>query len=196
MFIHRLLVVREDQNRVRLTSIHCNPSNSNEFCVSGHSSYVRVYDRRSVSKPLYQLWSNKYNMDEFLCIETAMYNHNGTEILTLYKSDGILSNKILLFDKSTWSCEGSWKHIYERPRFHGRKHLCVVITVLGINFFGPNSEYIMSGSNCGDIFIYDKNTEDVVQWLSLYDQFMSRRDYEVFYFIHLIKNFFFAVYVA
>ncbi|XP_018368585.1 PREDICTED: uncharacterized protein LOC108764732 [Trachymyrmex cornetzi] len=37
----------------------------------------------------------------------------------------------------------------------------------------------MSGSNCGDIFIYDKNTEDVVQWLSLYDQFMSRRDYEI-----------------
>ncbi|KYN15770.1 DDB1- and CUL4-associated factor 8 [Trachymyrmex cornetzi] len=59
---NELLVVREDQNRVRLTSIHCNPSNSNEFCVSGYSSYVRVYDRRSVSKPLYQLWSNKYNM--------------------------------------------------------------------------------------------------------------------------------------
>jgi len=60
MFIHRLLVVREDQN-ISLYSIHCNPSNSNEFCVSGDSFCVRVYDRRNVSKPLYQLWS-RYDM--------------------------------------------------------------------------------------------------------------------------------------
>lgn len=35
----------------------------------------------------------------------------------------------------------------------------------GVNFFGPNSEYIMSGSDCQNIFIWDKNTEAIVQWM-------------------------------
>jgi len=40
---------------VQLFSIHSNPFNSNEFCVGGRSHYVRVYDRRKVSTPLYKL---------------------------------------------------------------------------------------------------------------------------------------------
>jgi len=71
-------------------------------------------------------------------------------------------------------------------------HSCVLITVEVINFFGSNSEYIMSGSNCGDIFIYDKDTGAGVQQLPLYDSnhtFFSKR-VEFFYFVHLINNFF------
>ncbi|XP_018407163.1 PREDICTED: DDB1- and CUL4-associated factor 8-like [Cyphomyrmex costatus] len=41
----------------RLGSIHCNPSNSNEFCVSGEFPYIRIYDQRNLSKPLYKLWT-------------------------------------------------------------------------------------------------------------------------------------------
>lgn len=36
----------------------------------------------------------------------------------------------------------------------------------GVNFFGPKSEYVISGSDCGNIFIWDKNTEAVVQWMA------------------------------
>ena len=35
----------------------------------------------------------------------------------------------------------------------------------GVNFFGPRSEYIVSGSDCGHVFLWDKQTEDVVQFL-------------------------------
>lgn len=37
--------------------------------------------------------------------------------------------------------------------------------VKGVNFYGPQSEYIVSGSDCGHIFLWDKETEEVVQFL-------------------------------
>jgi hypothetical protein len=52
---HRLLVVKEGTMEVQLYSIHFNPFNSNEFCVGGRSRYVKVYDRRKVSRSLYKL---------------------------------------------------------------------------------------------------------------------------------------------
>jgi len=44
--------------------------------------------------------------------------------------------------------------------------ICHLIAVKGVNFFGPKSEYVISGSDCGNIFIWDKNTEAVVQWMA------------------------------
>jgi WD repeat-containing protein 42A len=38
--------------------------------------------------------------------------------------------------------------------------------VKGINFYGPKSEYVVSGSDCGHIFLWDKGTSEVVQFLS------------------------------
>ncbi|XP_018400178.1 PREDICTED: DDB1- and CUL4-associated factor 8-like [Cyphomyrmex costatus] len=112
--------IREDTPKLRyikrcrnscLTSIHCNPSNSNEFCVCDNlSTCVRVYDQRKISKPLYKLWITKYDKADYADI--AMYNHDGTEILTLCKSS------ILLFDKSMWSCEGnSNPTLFDRYQF-------------------------------------------------------------------------------
>jgi WD40 repeat protein len=40
-----------------------------------------------------------------------------------------------------------------------------IIPVKGISFFGPKSEYIVSGSDCGNIYFWDKGTESIVQWL-------------------------------
>ncbi|XP_018392776.1 PREDICTED: DDB1- and CUL4-associated factor 8-like [Cyphomyrmex costatus] len=106
----KLLDIKSLRSRI-LTSIHCNPSNSNEFCVSGSFPCVRVYDQRNISKPLYQLSTTKYHKKDNARI--AMYNHDGTEILTLFNP-----SKILLFDKSMWSCEGNWKHtLFERNQF-------------------------------------------------------------------------------
>lgn len=42
----------------------------------------------------------------------------------------------------------------------------LLFTVKSVNFFGLRSEYVMSGSDCGNIFIWDKNTEAVVQWMA------------------------------
>lgn len=38
-------------------------------------------------------------------------------------------------------------------------------TIKGVNFFGPNSEYVISGSDCGNIFFWDKNTEAIINFM-------------------------------
>ena len=43
--------------------------------------------------------------------------------------------------------------------------ICICFRLVkGVNFFGPRSEYIVSGSDCSNIFIWDKNTEEVVTY--------------------------------
>lgn len=39
------------------------------------------------------------------------------------------------------------------------------ISVKGVNFYGPRSEFIVSGSDCGHVFLWDKETESIVQLL-------------------------------
>ena len=36
---------------------------------------------------------------------------------------------------------------------------------MDVNFFGPQSQYIVSGSDCGHIFLWEKQREEVVQLL-------------------------------
>ncbi|XP_018398503.1 PREDICTED: DDB1- and CUL4-associated factor 8-like, partial [Cyphomyrmex costatus] len=173
----RLLDIKKFRNST-LTSIHCNPSNSNEVCVSGHFPCVRVYDQRNISKPLYQLWTTKYDkMDYCDAYATiAMYNHDGTEILTLRDF-----SKTLLFDKSMWSCEGNLNHtLFESNQFSSVPGVPAEVAerytrlILGINFLGPKSEFIISASHLGDIFIYDKKKRIAAQWLIEDYKFMWR----------------------
>ncbi|KYM98846.1 DDB1- and CUL4-associated factor 8, partial [Cyphomyrmex costatus] len=164
----KLLHIKDLRNST-LRSIHCNPSNSNEFCVGGHFPCIRVYDQRNISNPLYQLWTTKYNRkDRDAFAKNTMYNHDGTEILTLCNL-----SQILLFEKSMWSCEGNSNHtLFERSQFSSvpvdikLSQLCVVIAAIHeINFFGPKSEFIISASVYGDIFIFDKKKKTAAQWL-------------------------------
>ena len=37
--------------------------------------------------------------------------------------------------------------------------------VKGINFFGDKSQFVVSGSDCGHIFLWDKETECIVNFL-------------------------------
>jgi WD repeat-containing protein 42A len=37
--------------------------------------------------------------------------------------------------------------------------------VKGVNFFGSNSDYVVSGSDCGRIFFWEKTTQQIVQIL-------------------------------
>ncbi len=40
-----------------------------------------------------------------------------------------------------------------------------MILVKGVNFYGSNSDFIVSGSDCGKIFFWEKTTQQVVQML-------------------------------
>ncbi|KAG5325571.1 DCAF8 factor, partial [Pseudoatta argentina] len=148
---NELLIVKEDSSEVQLFSIHSNPFNSNEFCVGGYSYYVRVYDGRKVLMPLYKLCPDHLTGNKHAHVTCAVYNHNGTEILASYNDDDIY-----LLDRMSL-------HVDYAHKYQGHRN-CV--TVKGVNFFGPKSEYVASGSDCGNIFIWDKNIESVVQWMA------------------------------
>ncbi|XP_026822857.1 DDB1- and CUL4-associated factor 8 isoform X2 [Rhopalosiphum maidis] len=81
-------------------------------------------------------------------ITSAVYSYCGTEILASYSEDDIY-----LFD--TYGRSNSVLHSYSG-------HLNRM-TVKGVNFYGPRSDYVVSGSDCGFIFIWDKKTEAIVQ---------------------------------
>ena len=40
-----------------------------------------------------------------------------------------------------------------------------LFSVKGVNFYGPHSEFVVSGSDCGHIFLWDKDTENIVQYM-------------------------------
>ncbi len=40
----------------------------------------------------------------------------------------------------------------------------------GVNFFGQRSEYVVSGSDCGHIFFWDKATESIVNMVDADDK--------------------------
>ena len=35
----------------------------------------------------------------------------------------------------------------------------------GVNFFGLESEYVVSGSDCGHVFLWGKESEKIVQFM-------------------------------
>ncbi|XP_059358646.1 DDB1- and CUL4-associated factor 8-like [Carassius carassius] len=40
-----------------------------------------------------------------------------------------------------------------------------LLSVKGVNFYGPCSEFVVSGSDCGHIYLWDKNSARVVQFM-------------------------------
>lgn len=36
----------------------------------------------------------------------------------------------------------------------------------GVNFYGPRSEFVVSGSDCGNIFFWDRKTEAIVHMVA------------------------------
>ncbi|XP_022164257.1 DDB1- and CUL4-associated factor 8-like isoform X2 [Myzus persicae] len=81
-------------------------------------------------------------------ITSAVYSYCGTEILASYSEDDIY-----LFD-----AYGRSNSVLRNYGGHINR-----MTVKGVNFYGPRSDYVVSGSDCGFIFIWDKKTEAIVQ---------------------------------
>lgn len=81
-------------------------------------------------------------------VTAAVYNYNGSEILASYNN-----SNIYLFDVN--QPPGNFKHQYQG-------HLNDA-TIKGVSFFGPKSEFVVSGSDGGNIYFWDRETEAIVQ---------------------------------
>ncbi|KOB79227.1 putative Nuclear distribution protein nudF [Operophtera brumata] len=89
----------------------------------------------------------------------AIYNHNGKEILGSYNDEDIYLFDVLkdVYDKDKClSIDGYSK------RYSGHRNSA---TFKGVAFFGPNSEYVVSGSDCSYIYMWSTSHESIVQWI-------------------------------
>jgi DDB1- and CUL4-associated factor 8 len=151
---NKLLMMKNDKHlRIPLYSIAANPVNENEFIISGKDASTWLYDKRMLTQTEICKFTPK-DMSVKSTITCSVYNHNGTEIVASYSDDNIY-----LFDnwlKSSETNVFNSKHSY-------KGHLNSE-TVKGVNFYGgPSSDYIVSGSDCGGIFFWEKETEQIVK---------------------------------
>ncbi|XP_050525885.1 DDB1- and CUL4-associated factor 8-like [Daktulosphaira vitifoliae] len=147
---------RNNGSVVRLYDINTNPMNPFEFIVIGDDKYVRLYDKRKTTHdpvkkfhrilPSSRSYSRPRPRESH--ITSAVFNYCGTEILASYSEDDIY-----LFDVN--GSPDTYLHQYGG-------HLNRM-TIKGVNFYGPKSDYVISGSDCGHFFIWDKKTEAIVQ---------------------------------
>ncbi|CAO1319177.1 unnamed protein product, partial [Diamesa hyperborea] len=148
-----LRIVRENHRKVPLFSISAHPTKT-QYAVSGRDQFVRVYDRR-MPKIVYSRFCPQPLVAKnatIRYISCCVYNYDGNELLASYNDESIY-----LFDTNNL-CVGSYLHKYE-----GHVNSA---TIKGVNFFGPKSEYIISGSDCSNIFFWDKESEAIVQWMA------------------------------
>lgn len=97
-----------------------------------------------------------------LHVTCAVYNHDGSEILASYNDDDIY-----IFDTS--SQPGTYKHTYQGHR-NGA-------TIKGVSYFGPKSEYVVSGSDCGYVYFWERESEAIVQWMLADDNGVVSKDF-------------------
>jgi len=153
-----LLLKNEKDKKVPLYSIHSNPVDGNQFCTSGREPWVRVFDRRyldfeerrEVGKFCPTHLQESEEVGGFRAyITAAVFSHNGGQLLASYNDEDIY-----LFDTQLNGEEG---HFLKRYQGHRNS-----ATTKGVNFYGPRSEFVVSGSDCGNVFIWDKETSGLV----------------------------------
>ncbi|XP_001632024.3 DDB1- and CUL4-associated factor 8 isoform X2 [Nematostella vectensis] len=157
---HKLFCCRASEHKkVPLYTIYVNPSNINEFAVGGRDQFARIYDRRKLpedskvnAEPVKQYCPHHLDGNDFFAnITCLVYSHDGSELLVSYNDEDIY-----LFD----SYSSSGAEFVKQYKGHRNN-----ATVKGVNFYGPESEFVVSGSDCGHVFLWDKQTEEIVNFL-------------------------------
>ncbi|KAL6030472.1 hypothetical protein STEG23_031376 [Scotinomys teguina] len=153
----KVVVTKEDGKKVGLYTVFVNPSNFYQFAVGGQDQFVRIYDQRKIDEKVnYGVLKKFYphhllNSDYPSYITSVMYSYDGTELLASYSDEDIY-----IFNSS----DSDGAEYAKRYKGHINN-----ATVRGVNFYGPRSEFVMSGSDCGHIFIWEKSSCQIVLFL-------------------------------
>ncbi|XP_039570615.1 DDB1- and CUL4-associated factor 8 isoform X4 [Passer montanus] len=153
----KLVVTKEKEKKVGLYTIFVNPANTSQFAVGGRDQFVRIYDQRKIDENENNGVLKKFcphhlvNCESKANITCLVYSHDGSELLASYNDEDIY-----LFDSA--HSDGAQ---YSR-RYKGHRNNA---TVKGVNFYGPKSEFVVSGSDCGHIFLWEKSSCQIVQFM-------------------------------
>uniref|UniRef100_A0A7N0UWD7 Uncharacterized protein n=1 Tax=Kalanchoe fedtschenkoi TaxID=63787 RepID=A0A7N0UWD7_KALFE len=150
---------------IHLNAIAIDPRNHNLVAVAGSDEYARVYDIRK-----YKLGLAFSDQSELL----VSYNDEAIYLFpkdTGLGSEGVLSSQLsvgdddgpMSMDMDLSSATTSLMDTDEQPtsrRYAGHRN-CE--TLKGVNFLGPGCEYVVSGSDCGNIFIWKKRSGELIR---------------------------------
>lgn len=154
---------------IMLNTIVIDPRNPNYVAVGGSDEYARVYDLRKCEFeasshldrhvntfcPPHLIRANDVHI-------TGLAYSNTSELLVSYSDELIyLFQKNMGLGPLPSSAPPEELLKVEEPQvFMGHRNSK---TVKGVSFFGPSDEYIMSGSDCGHIFIWKKKTAKLLR---------------------------------
>jgi len=151
----KLLLLKNDKDKkIPIYSIHTNPVNQNQFCTAGRENWVRIFDRRYVSgsdprEVVKYCPSNLRSGDTVRSyITCAVFSYDGSEVVASYSDEDVYLFETRLSEEAEHS-----------KQFRGHRNSN---TVKGVNTFGAHSEYIVSGSDCGNVFFWSKETESIL----------------------------------
>ncbi|KFM65830.1 DDB1- and CUL4-associated factor 8, partial [Stegodyphus mimosarum] len=150
----KFLTCKENDKKIPLYSLHINPQKPHECVLGGRSQYVKVYDTRYWSQNGFvKNYCPEHLVDNEIRpnVTCVVYNYNGQEILASYNDEDIYT-----FD----SKETDPNKYLHRYRGHRNSQ-----TIKGVSYFGAKSEFIVSGSDCGFIFFWEKESEHIVRYM-------------------------------
>jgi len=156
-----MLLKNEKGKKVPIYSIHNNPNKTNQFCTAGRDQYIRIFDRRYIGNHYHPFGNavsgevvkycpkNLHSRDNIKAyITSAVFNYDGSEVIGSYSDEDVYMFETRLSEDDDYS-----------RRYGGHRNNA---TVKSVNYFGSKSEYVISGSDCGNIFFWCKETEAIV----------------------------------
>lgn len=153
----KLVVTKEKDKKVGLYTIYVNPSNTHQFAVGGRDQFLRIYDQRKINQNENNGVLKKFcphhlvNSDSKANITCLVYSHDGSDLLASYNDEDIYLFNSFHSDGADYV-----------KRYKGHRNNA---TVKGVNFYGPKSEFVVSGSDCGHIFLWEKLSCRIVQFM-------------------------------
>lgn len=160
---------RQSSPSIRLNAIVIDPRNPHHFAVAGSDEYARVYDIRryqldcssKVDSPV-NTFCPSHLIETHEVHITALAYSSTSELLVSYNDELIyLFQKNMGLGPSPLSVTSDdLQNLESAQVYSGHRNS---ETVKGVNFFGPNDEYVMSGSDCGHIFIWKKKGAKLVR---------------------------------
>lgn len=162
-------------NRViELESVAMHPLDANYFIVGGGDCFVRLYDRRKPAAcvkqvaPLHVQKKCKRQNDGIqypIHITSACYNHDGSRALASYSGDAIYELDMTyepVQNENVLQSEMEEDTVTVRS-YQGHRN---VRTVKEVKYMGASSDFVMSGSDCGHLFIWSAKTGHILNILA------------------------------
>lgn len=169
---------------VHLNAIAIDPRSPNIFAIAGSDEYARLYDIRKCNLdgsanyghpidyfcPQHLVGDNLFGITGLAFSDQSelLVSYNDEQIYLFSRDSGLGPDPVLASQLSPhadagMSSDPSNLDVDAKPGPQVYKGHQNCDTVKGVNFFGPNCEYVVSGSDCGRIFIWRKKDGELLR---------------------------------